>query len=185
GIYAATLIVLYLQATPAQVARRGRVLLGVVVILDLLASLATLTVTAIIALFVALFMIGRVTRRLGTYLGVVIGILVLAATAFGPFIEARFSYLFAGGGTRYAQASVVPSTWSVRWSHWTDVFWPVIQPHLLLGVRPTSASDLSWHSFESFYLGLLYRGGLLLLTAFIVFTVLVLRRARALQQSPD
>src|SRR5207302_9715205 len=122
-----------------------------IAILNVLVSLATLTITFVIGLFVALLVVGRMTKQLGKHLGVVIGILVLAATAFGPFIEGRLSYLFAGGGTRYAQFSVVPSTWSARWSHWTDVFWPVIRPHLLLGVRPTVAQDLSWHSFERLY----------------------------------
>jgi hypothetical protein len=114
-----------------------------------------------------------------------LGAITLAALLLGPLIEERLGYLFAGTSSPYAAAGLVPSTWPVRLEHWTSVFWPVIQPNLLFGVRPSLDPDLGWSSTENFYILLLYRGGLLLLIAFIVFAVLLVGEARALRRSTD
>jgi hypothetical protein len=113
--------------------------------------------------------------------------LLLALVALGPLVEERLTRQFVGTAARYASSSIIPETWPVRLSHWVNVFWPAIRPHLLLGVRPSIAADptLAWSSTESLYLLLLYRGGLMLLAAFVVFAVLVLRKAFSLRHSAD
>jgi hypothetical protein len=167
-----------LQPAALRLGRRARLILTGMTVLAIVAALATLTITAVVGLLVSVVLLGRMSRRLGRSLGLLLGALALAAFVLGPLVQDRLAYLFAGTASPYATASIVPSTWPVRLAHWTEVFWPVIQPNLAFGVRPSLDPTLAWNSTENYYILLLYRGGLPLLLAFVAFATLVVREAR-------
>ena len=88
---------------------------------------------------------------------------------FQPIVGARLAHQFGGNPD-----SVVPTTLSSRFEHWSENTWPAAQDNLIFGLRPDT-SDF-WASEESYYFSLLLRGGALFFVGYFVLLFTVLRR---------
>jgi len=154
--------------------RWGVVLLGMMV-LHVVAIVATLSTTGIVALVVGYGVAWRLNGRLARSTRYALLCGIGAAIIFLPFILQRYHTQW---GMQASQLPFVPQTWQARYSHWGIVLNAVfVDPgHLFFGVQPGFAYPvLSFGSTESLFLLALYRGGVLYLGALLGCMAVFLR----------
>lgn len=84
-----------------------------------------------------------------------------------PFLLRRLNYQFESGG-------VVPRTLDFRFQVWREVFWPAIRENPIWGVDLTIPDTFAWHAFESEYILLLFRSGLVGLVGHLAWVAVTL-----------
>lgn len=111
---------------------------------------------------------------------VLVPVVLMAWLFFQPIVGARFTHQFSGNPD-----TIVPTTLSSRFDHWSENTWPAAQDNLIFGLRPDT-SDF-WASEESYYFSLLLRGGALFFAGYVFLLFTVLRhlgaRNRELQRT--
>jgi hypothetical protein len=133
-------------------------LAGLVESLSIAPMVGVLAGTLVLAVW-----LGGVTR---VVLAVSAGLLV-AALIFGPQIDARYEQQFARAPGSEGSA-FVPQTIAYRYDLWTSQLLPGLEGRWLTGYGPDLPPDIqSFPYTESLYIGLLFRGGVILLAAWI------------------
>lgn len=92
-------------------------------------------------------------------------VLIIALSIFWPFVQERFEFQFS------ESSLLQPKTGVYRLQVWSNVFWPTIKNHILFGYAPTIPEGFGWQSFESQYIALLFKGGILYLIAHLFFVI--------------
>jgi len=168
GVHAALAAALLLApATP----RRWRPWLVLILGLDIVGALATVSLTAVLALGLGLGLVAVMARRVGRLVVLASPVILLTFLLLAPALEERLTYQFAS----YGASGTLPVTWEYRWSNLVTVFWPAVQDHLLFGVAPSVSPELAWRFPENQAMYLLYQGGLLYVGAYFLFMGVVLR----------
>jgi hypothetical protein len=138
--------------------------------LNAIALLATVSIAPIISAIAGALILGVWFGGLGRMvLTLAIGALV-AAGLFAPTFEARFNEQFqrAPGVERSA---FVPQTVQYRYDLWTTQLLPELDGRWLTGYGPDLPPAVRNFPYtESLYLGLLFRGGVVLLLAWVALT---------------
>jgi hypothetical protein len=149
-----------------------RVLLGVLVAAA--AGLAaTVTAAPAIAAAVGALVVG-VRAGHGRRAAVVGGALaVIAAIAVAPRIAGRLRLQFDASG------SLVPQSLRFRLAIWRDQYLPSVRGHWITGFGPGFPLRITFPYSESLYVGLVFRGGILLLAAYAVLLIVVVRAVLA------
>lgn len=126
--------------------------------------------------------------------GVVLAV-AIAAMAQGRFVRVALPSLVAAAGAfavfgasvarrvdeqvlstdPLGQSSGTPQTVGYRFEVWREQFLPVVADHWITGYGPELPPSITWRSTESLYITLALRGGIVLLVAFAVLWVVVLR----------
>jgi O-antigen ligase len=146
------------------------VLIGIAVV-DAVALLETLSIAPIVGVIAGVAIIGIWHRGLGRVMVALVAMLVIGLLVFGGRIDARYASEFnqAPGETRSA---LVPQTVQYRYDLWTNQLLPLLKGHALTGYGPDLPSQLQNFPFtESLYINLLYKGGVILLVAWIALFV--------------
>lgn len=81
--------------------------------------------------------------------------------------------------------SILPATLAVRWELWTEDLGPHIRKSPLLGVGPVIPEEARVPYSESMYVDLLLKGGVILLVAFLVFSLRALHSLSTSGRGPD
>jgi hypothetical protein len=140
----------------------------VVVILVLAASAAvvtTLTVTTTLGTLVAVGVVLRARRVPGRYLAAIaVGMVVLVAATTPLLVDRLGEQSRSVPGTVAAdRPALVPQSLAYRWTIWTEQSLPALAGRWDIGAGPVLPDEIEWRSTESFYLTLLFRGGVPLL----------------------
>jgi hypothetical protein len=148
----------------------------------LVAVVATLTVTPVIALSVGALALGYWARRLNRVFLVLVGAGIIAGLLLGSQVTNRYELQFEQA-QQPGRHALVPQTVSYRLEHWSNDLLPALGGRWLTGYGPDLPPTLAFQYTESLYFELLFRGGLLLLAlyGFLIWTLAsdALRRARA------
>src|SRR5579875_1659530 len=172
GVYLAMHAALALALLPTAAARgRWRLFLWGTAVCTTVGSLATVTLTAALALPLALGVVALFTRRVRRTLLIGLPVVLLAIALFWPAIEERWAYQFY----QYGTTLTVPVSWEGRLTNLTQVFWPVVRENLLFGVAPSVDPNLPWLYPENQVMYLLYQGGLPYVAAYFVFLGVLMR----------
>jgi hypothetical protein len=134
-------------------------------------SLATATLTSVLALLLAVGMMAKFGGYLRRAVLWAVPITLALVIIFMPAIQDRMEFQYHSWGA----SGAVPVTWEYRVTNLTTIFWPVVQDHLLFGVAPSVSPDLAWQFPENQQMYLLYQGGLIYVAAYFVFMWVVLR----------
>jgi hypothetical protein len=136
--------------------------IGAVDLAGLVESLSIAPIVGVVAgTLVLAVWLGGVTR---VVLAVSAALLV-AALVFGPQVDARYDQQFARAPGSEGSA-FVPQTIAYRYDLWTSQLLPGLKGRWLTGYGPDLPPDIqSFPYTESLYIGLLYRGGVILLAA--------------------
>jgi hypothetical protein len=142
-----------------------RLLLVSVLLLDLIALVATAELSAIFGIIVAAAMLARWTGRSGQVVRWA-GLVVIVLGVFGgTFIAHRLQAEFQKtAGTN--QKSQLPQTISFRLNIWDHQYIPAIGLRPLSGYGVIQPDTISWPDTESMYITLLMRGGIPLLVVY-------------------
>lgn len=171
----------------AGLGRRARWAAGLATALAAVALLETVTLTTIAGTIVGVVALVAVSPRRRRYLaGLAVAGIVLAVAFSGTLGHRVAQQSSVTAGTVGAGRSpLVPQTVAYRYDVWTTQSLPVIREHALLGVGPTLPESVAWKSTESMYITLLFRGGIVLLAAFLAVIAAALHaglRARRLTE---
>lgn len=84
-----------------------------------------------------------------------------------PLLVRRLNYQFGSG-------AMVPRTLDFRFQVWREVFWPAIRENPVWGVEPMIPENSAWHAFESEYILLLFRSGVVGLVGHLAWVAVTL-----------
>lgn len=145
--------------------------LAVVCVLALAGIVQSQTFTAMFAVMagcVIIIWLARATKLLGW-------VLVGAATFVlfaGSFLGTRLDQQFADDS-----GTAVPQTVGYRFEVWGDQYYPVMTQYWQSGYGPVLPDEIEWRHTESLYLTLLLRGGVPLLTVYVLLMAVIARYA--------
>jgi hypothetical protein len=94
-------------------------------------------------------------------------ILIFALSLFWPYVQERIEFQFGDSD------GLLPRTGIGRLNKWSTVFWPVIKDNLVFGFGPLIPEEFAWHFFESQYIAVLFKGGLIYLFTHIYFVIFI------------
>jgi len=172
GVYLAVHAALALALLRTAAGRgRWRPFLLVALGCNVIGSLATMTVTAALALPIALGLTAVFTRQVRRTLAVGVPLLLVGLILLWPAIEERWAYQFY----QYGITLTMPLSWEGRLTNLTQVFWPLVRENLLFGVAPSVDPNLPWLYAENQVMYLLYQGGLPYAAAYFVFLIVLMR----------
>lgn len=157
--------------------RRYNLWLIVLLLFNVVALISTLSTAGIIAIVIGYVLAWRLNGGLARTTRLALIAAVIGGLALTPYILQRFAFQF-NNPANASHHTAVPNTWATRGLHWSIVMATVLGSvgTLIFGVQPNFAYPvLSFGSTESFYLLLLYRGGLVYLLAFVAFIFIVCR----------
>ena len=168
------LLVLILVNVAVLIRRVDRVLprwaLIAIVAVDSLALLATVSIAPIACAIAGTLILGVWFGGLGRMvLALAVGALV-AGLLFAPTFEARYDEQFQRApGTQ--RSGIVPQTVQYRYELWTGQLLPELKGRWITGYGPDLPPSVANFPYtESLYLGLLFRGGLVLLVSWALLT---------------
>lgn len=157
-----------------------------VLLVDVLAMIASLTATTVMALVAAALYLGWRHGKL-----VQIGsLLTMGAGAgwalFGQVILERVSAQTVSATTETVGPSWLPQTIGYRLAIWQEQYLPALRQYAATGYGPDTPPGVAWEHTESGYLTLLLRGGLpYLFAAAALITVVVIRSRRESKAGED
>jgi len=150
--------------------------------LDVIGALASVTLTAALAVVIGFLLLAVLRRDVQRTMRLAVPVVLLAVVIFWPLLQERWAYQFTSS---YASGGV-PVSWAGRISSIVDVFWPEIQKDWLFGVspvlQPPAFSENAWRSIENQILYLMYQGGALYAAAYLIFMAVVLHTLRSMLQ---
>ncbi len=148
--------------------------LGGSLAVDAIGALATVSLTAVLALPISLGVLSVFGRHVHKTLLIGVPLLLAAAVLLWPAFQERWATQF---DPHYSWGAL-PESWQGRLSNITDVFWPQIQREWVFGVspvpKPAELPEDDWRSVENQILYMWYQGGILYMIAYIVFMGVVL-----------
>jgi hypothetical protein len=163
---------------------RDRVLL-LVVALDIVALLRTVTTGASTALAVTCVLLAVASGRLRNPLAwppvIVLVVLVIGGSVLAPRYREQYQPVERGPQAH----GIVPRTIVYRYDIWKDQYLPVLEDRWLAGFGPDIPPDARWKYTESVYVTMLLRGGILLLAIYLAFMVrLAIEGRRLMRDGP-
>jgi hypothetical protein len=166
--------------------RRARWATGAMTALAGVALVETVTLTTIAGTVAGVVAIAAASPERKRWLGGLAVAGAVLAVAFSGTLGHRIAQQSSttAGTVGSDRNPLVPQTVAYRYEVWTRQSLPVIEEHALLGVGPTLPESVAWKSTESMYITLLFRGGLVLLGAFLLVIGALVRsgwRARRLR----
>jgi hypothetical protein len=156
--------------------RTYRVVLGGASILSFLCLIASGSFAGIVGLVMSVLLIELLTNNITTTLkkiGMAAAVGALGLAVAFPLIQTvvlgRLDYQFGD-----SSGSMLPQTFVYRFWIWTDVFWPQIVKNPIFGTSLDIPHHYRWLFAESHYISLLFRFGVVGLTAHILWTLMML-----------
>jgi hypothetical protein len=161
-----------------------RVLL-LVVALDIVALLRTVTTGASTALAVTCVLLAVASGRLRNPLAwppvIVLVVLVIGGSVLAPRYREQYQPVERGPQAH----GIVPRTIVYRYDIWKDQYLPVLEDRWLAGFGPDIPPDARWKYTESVYVTMLLRGGILLLAIYLAFMArLAIEGRRLMRDGP-
>lgn len=145
--------------------------MAAILALDVTALIQTLSIAAFIGVILGALILGIwLGGASRTVLAVVIGG-VAAVLLFGSALEARYGEQYSHA-PETNQSSIVPQTVQYRYDIWTSDLLPLLHGRWLTGYGPDLPPQIQNFPYtESLYLGLLFRGGVILLAIYLALAV--------------
>jgi hypothetical protein len=161
----------------------SRPLLYVSLPLAVAALLASQTLNVIAGIVLATLIIAVTAGRFVRTALPLIAILVLVFGVVGGAVSDRLQTQVLSQES--SSEGFAPQTIGYRFEVWGEQYIPVLRDYWLAGYGPALPPTIEWRSTESLYLTLVLRGGLALLGAYVVFMVVLFRRATRARRSDD
>jgi hypothetical protein len=153
--------------------------LAVVILLGMLAVVASLSLTVMAMIIVGGVYLGFKHGQLTKILVLLAAIGLITVAVFGSLITARMqAQAQSEVRTRSAGPSWLPQTIAYRVEIWKEQYLGVVTKYAATGYGTGYPPEVEWGHTESGYLTLLLRGGVLYLSAAGVLLYAVVRRAR-------
>lgn len=155
------------------------------IVLNSIGIALTVSFVSIIAFFVSVFIIFRIKiLKIGLII-FLIGTILLMVPNFRDLVLNRLGKQFNNPAALQAsnylpfhiEGSFIPSSLIFRFYVWEDVIFPTLKENLLFGVSPLAEvkNETSWVTTESYYILLLFKGGVVALSAYLIFIYVSIR----------
>lgn len=157
-----------------------RPVLGVVLGVDMLALVCSVTLTIFFAAAAGALLLGVWYRQLGRILGLLATGAAVSLLLFSSLLSARLESQYSG-----SSSGAVPQTIGYRFEVWQDQYLPAMAGHWILGYGTGEIPGVAWLHTENLYLTLLMRGGVLLLLIYAGLMLALAQRSARLLDVPE